>query len=243
LSTTVPRTGTFLGPLQEAVFAMPRRPAEVRILESLLRRDPRRFAWLILIVLVAAAILFLVDRFKPRPSPSTTAGPGDYLFCFWNVENFFDDNEDKYQREPDKDFDVWFARHGDMLDLKLKHLSETLIELNGGRGPDILAIAECKSERAAELLRDALNERLEDKSQHYRYVLYKDPHGGRHIATAIITRLPAISDRTRLLGNRQRILRGHIEVDGKELIVIASHWTSRVTEKEGEERKGHGRDD
>lgn len=222
---------------------MTRRTPDLRMLEALLRRDPRRLAWLLLIVVVAAAILFLVDSFKSRRTRSETAAPGEYLFCFWNVENLFDDELNGWGDRPDKEFDAWFAKNADVRKSKLDHLSEALVGLNGGRGPDILAIAECESERAAELLRDALNARLSGAADHYQHILFKDPHGGRHIATAIITRLPVIADRTRLLGRRQRILEGRIELNGHELVVIASHWTSRITEKEGEERKGHGRDD
>jgi endonuclease/exonuclease/phosphatase family metal-dependent hydrolase len=173
----------------------------------------------------------------------TDAASGEYLFCFWNVENLFDDKLDHYSHPPDREFDEWFAKNQDVRKEKYAHLSQVLMELNGGRGPDILAIAECESERAAELLCEALNARLGDESQHYQHVLYKDPHGGRHIATAIITRLPVAGARTHLLGHRQRILEGHIHVNGHDLVVIASHWTSRLTEKEGQERQGHGRDD
>ncbi len=172
-----------------------------------------------------------------------TAGPGEYLLCFWNVENLFDDRVDGYSHSPDREFDTWFAEQPEIRHQKYDHLSEALTSLNGGRGPDILAIAECESERAAELLRDALNSRLANEADHYQHILFKDPNGGRHIATAILTRLPVRADRTRLLGRRQRILRATIEVNGHELTVIASHWTSRVTEKEGDERKGHGRND
>jgi endonuclease/exonuclease/phosphatase family metal-dependent hydrolase len=189
------------------------------------------------------AILLLPGCQRLTNPATEAAGPGEYLFCFWNVENFFDNKLDGYSHQPDKEFDAWFAKDQAVRELKLKHLSEALLELNGGRGPDILAIAECETERAADLLRDALNKQLANKADPYRHVLYKDPHGGRHIATAIITRLPVQGDRTRLLGRRQRILEGRIEVNGHVLIVIASHWTSRISEKEGEERKGHGRSD
>src|SRR5262249_10335346 len=139
--------------MQEADGIMARRSPEYRILESLLRRDPRRFAWLLLLVIAAAAVLFLVDAIKSRRSSTTTetAAPGEYLFCFWNVENFFDDKLDGYSHQPDKEYDAWFAESPKFLNMKLDHLSEALIALNDGRGPDILAIAECESQRAAEL--------------------------------------------------------------------------------------------
>jgi len=188
--------------------------------------------------------VFILAGCSEQPEAATkTKGSGGYLFCFWNLENLFDDKVDGWTDKPDKEYDVWFAEHPDMLRLKLDHLSAALVEMNGGRGPDIMAIAECESERAAELLRDALNVRLSNEQDHYTHILFKDPKGGRRIATAIITRLPVVADRTHLLGKRQRILVGHIQINRHDLVVIASHWTSRLTEKEGEERQGHGRED
>jgi endonuclease/exonuclease/phosphatase family metal-dependent hydrolase len=51
---------------------------------------------------------------------------------------------------------------------------------------------------------------------------------GRHIAPAILTRLPVIRDKTRQHGRGQRIVEGHILVNGHELVVLAAHWTSRL---------------
>jgi endonuclease/exonuclease/phosphatase family metal-dependent hydrolase len=39
-----------------------------------------------------------------------------------------------------------------------------------------------------------------------------------------------------LLGKRQRILETHLTVNDHDLVVIASHWTSRVSDKEGDGR-------
>ena len=163
--------------------------------------------------------------------PSAAEG---YLFCFWNVENFFDDRKDGRKGPGDKEYDGWFADNPQILKHKLTKLTDALLKLNGGKGPDILALAEVESLRAAELLQQALNERLPDPSLHYQNVLMKEVAGGRHIATAIITRLPAVKNRTRSHGRRQRILEGHIQVDGHDLVVFASHWTSRLNQ--GSER-------
>ena len=75
-----------------------------------------------------------------------------YLFCFWNVENFFDDNNDGRKAAGDKVYDPWFAENPDILKLKLSRLTEVLLKMNGGKGPDIIALAEVETPRAAELL-------------------------------------------------------------------------------------------
>jgi endonuclease/exonuclease/phosphatase family metal-dependent hydrolase len=205
---------------------------------------------LVLAVLVPLAALVAVPvgctPVKPvAPSDGRTEGPyrsesGRYLFCFWNVENLFDDIDNNRQGPGDREFDPWFANNPDILRLKLSRLTEALIKVNDGKGPDILGLAEVESVRAAELLRDALNKRLKNESLHYTNILMKELTAGRHIAPAIITRLPVRRDRTRLLGKHLRILEGHLVVDGKELIVIASHWTSRVRKDTAKQRAKHG---
>jgi endonuclease/exonuclease/phosphatase family metal-dependent hydrolase len=166
-----------------------------------------------------------------------TGEAGDYQFCFWNVENLFDDHADTRPNEADKKYDEWFAADAGALKLKLAHLSDALLHMNDGRGPDIIALAEVENERAATLITGALNARIADRSQHYESILFKDPAGGRHIATTIITRLPVRGDKTRLLGRRLRILEGHLSVNGHDLVIVASHWTSRVSDKTGEGRE------
>ena len=61
----------------------------------------------------------------------------------------------------------------------------------------------------------------------------KEMNNGRHIAPAILTRLPVAADRTKAVGNRQRILEGHVVVDGHDLTLIVGHWTSRLPSKTG----------
>jgi endonuclease/exonuclease/phosphatase family metal-dependent hydrolase len=188
---------------------------------------------------VAGAVLLAGVAVGGCLHPAGEAGPhraDSYLFCFWNVENLFDDREDEHTNPADREFDRWFARDARALHLKLDHLSDALVHLNEGRGPDILAVAEVESVRAGTLLRDALNARLRDPALYYRHVLMKDLSAGRHIAPAILTRLPVEGDRTRLHGRRQRILEGHLRVNGHDLVVLASHWTSRLTDKEGKNR-------
>jgi endonuclease/exonuclease/phosphatase family metal-dependent hydrolase len=126
------------------------------------------------------------------------------------------------------------------LEAKLKHLCDVLVAMNNGRGPDILGVAEIESERAAQLLADTLNRRLRKPELAYKNVLYKRVVGGRHIATALLTRLPVVKDRTDLWDKRRRILKTVVRVNGHDLIVVVSHWTSRVTDHKGPGRAKYG---
>src|SRR6516165_7272483 len=155
-------------------------------------------ACFLLLLPLAIAALAGCNQATPAAKVAINSSTDGYLFCFWNLENFFDDKND------------------------------------GRRGPGILAMAEVESVRAGELLQNALNEKLVDPSLHYTNLLMKEVSSGRHIATAILTRLPVAKNKTRLQGKRQRILQGHIVVDGRELVVFASHWTSRM--RPGSER-------
>jgi endonuclease/exonuclease/phosphatase family metal-dependent hydrolase len=201
--------------------------------------DPGRYWPVGLVVLFVVLVVWWFSQAVHRPTddrPATASGSAaDYLFCFWNLENLFDDREDG-RAGPDRQYDTWFARDVAARHLKYDHLSEALVRMNHGRGPDLLACAEVESVRAAELLRDALNEHLPDKTLHYRTVLMKEVSGGRHIAPAIITRLPAIPEKTKLLDPEIRILESHVEVNNFDLTILASHWTSHVSDESGGKR-------
>jgi endonuclease/exonuclease/phosphatase family metal-dependent hydrolase len=196
--------------------------------------------WPLLLMLVCAGVLALVigQQFQNAPEQplhQETIAPqraerSEFFFCFWNVENFFDDRDDGRTGPGDREYDKWFAEHPEMLQQKLEHLTKALLALNDGKGPDILALAEVESPRAAELLQQALNKGLQERNvpDQYEHVLMKPVSAGRHIATAILTRLPVVGDRTRLLDKRLRILEGRIILDNKELILFASHWTSQL---------------
>jgi endonuclease/exonuclease/phosphatase family metal-dependent hydrolase len=201
-------------------------------------RTPRIRTWIIL-ALLAGLALALPGCGVP-PAPPAGGISGDYLFCFWNVENLFDDKLD-HRHGADTSYDRWFAEDAAARKEKLAHLSEALVKLNDGKGPDILAVAEVETVRAAELLRDALNDRLPGELR-YENVLMEEVSSGRHIAPAIITRLPVERGRTHLLDNRRRILEGHLVVNGHELVVIASHWTSRVSDEEGQGRDKYAKE-
>ncbi len=181
--------------------------------------------------IIVALFLVAAQGCQPAlPTNSLKTAQTEFVFCHWNVENFFDDHNDGRTGPGDKEYDSLFADNPELLKLKLAKLTEAILKMNGGKGPDILALVEVESVKAAELLQKALNDKLGDKAPHYENVLMKEVSAGRHIAPAILTRLPVIKDRTKSLDRNHRILVGHIMVNDHELIVIASHWTSRLQE-------------
>src|SRR5262249_13756087 len=161
-------------------------------------------------------VAFLAGCPVPRVAAPKEEG---YLFCFWNVENLFDDSDDGRTGPGDKEYDGWMAQNREVREKKLANLCEVLLgqDLSGGRGPDILAGAEVESDRAVEMLKEALNRRLSDPKLHYSNTLWKNAGGRRNIGTAVLTRLPVVGNRTQLLGRRVRILEGRVRVQEQEL--------------------------
>jgi hypothetical protein len=52
----------------------------------------------LVVILIAILVAYLWEQRQrpPGPGPGGGAawGPGQYVFCFWNVENLFDDRDD-----------------------------------------------------------------------------------------------------------------------------------------------------
>src|SRR5579864_104282 len=199
---------------------------------------------LLLIAVLVLIVLLLARRegwiqFHPggsnNPQPAaTTAQAGEYLFCFWNTENFFDDQHDK-RNHVDEEYDNWFANHPEDFRLKVTHLADILLQMNDGKGPDILAIVEVETIRAAEALRAELNSRLPAGATPYGEVQMKEVSAGRHIAPAVISRVPATGT-LQLHGKGLRILEAHITAANQDLEIIASHWTSQLSDKTDHKR-------
>src|SRR5262249_50677671 len=147
------------------------------------------------------------------------------VFMFWNVENLFDDVDDK-RNSIDDPYDNWFANDPATRQLKYDHLAGIILKQNGGKGPDVLVCVEGESVRAATLLKDTLNAKLPEGVSTYEHVAMKEVDGGRHIAPAVISKVPLDNARTALHGHDLRILEAHAVSNNHDLCVSASHWTS-----------------
>jgi endonuclease/exonuclease/phosphatase family metal-dependent hydrolase len=191
--------------------------------------------------LVAVSVFLIVHWSRTRPhseGPSSAPGapgPKTVVLCVWNVENLFDDRDDR-RRSPDEEFDSWFVNDSQARTRKYERLAEALVRLNAGHGPDILAANEVESLRALDLLRDSLNARLPDGAAPYEHLAMVELEAGRHIAPGLISRYPLHG--ARLLGRQQRILQASVSVNGHEMIVIASHWTSQISDRGDDESRG-----
>jgi endonuclease/exonuclease/phosphatase family metal-dependent hydrolase len=203
-----------------------------------------RIVLVVLVLVIAAAIYFSSRRPVDEPSPETSQpgtsdnvpppaaafppGSRDVSFCVWNMENLFDDREDQ-RRHPDDEYDRWFAEQPSTRMLKYQHLTEALLSMNGGLGPDIIVGNEAESMRSAELLKESLNGSLSANAVRYDQVAMKElSNAGRHIAPFVLSRLSLRN--VRLRGHRQRILEVHVVHNGHDLTLIASHWTSQLSD-------------
>lgn len=173
----------------------------------------------------------------PPTKAAFPPGTRPVVFCFWNVENLFDDHAD-HRRPPDKEYDDWFAHNAADREKKYAHLTQILLKMNGGKGPDILACCEVESPRAAEMLKDALNAALPAGAEPYQFVAMTDLDAGRHMAPCVISRLPIDPGSTHLLGSKLRILELRITGNGYGLLLVVSHWTSHLSDDGSDPHKG-----
>lgn len=198
------------------------------------------------VIAVVAGILLIAGLFAMRgerrdagpATPTAAVAPGEYLFAWWNVENLFDEIDDP---KSDDDSDDWFGRNPAAVRLKLDRLSEAILRMNLGRGPDILAMCEVENDRALAMLQEAINARCDGAGMpelKYPHRLIKEDRTGRGFAPALLSRLPIDANRARKPGGSLsgRMLVAPVRAPQGELIVFASHWTSRVTDKDGAKR-------
>lgn len=215
---------------------------QTQLLKALVRgfirgSTPAKIA--VIAILLAVAFVALV-YLKPPAAPPPEEGT--VVFMFWNVENLFDDRDDK-RNMIDEPYDDWMAKDDAARKLKQDHLTEMILKVNDGKGPDVFAGCEVESHRAAELLRDALNAKLPAGAAKYEHLAMKElePNAGRFIAPCIISRIPLDAARTKLMGRfNLRVLETHLTKNNADLRLVVSHWTSQRSD-DGT-KKGSGRD-
>jgi len=186
---------------------------------------------------LVAMMLFAYWKWAGEPPavPPTPPADGGYLFCSWNVENLFDDVDDPADRDADEN---WFGQNPAMVQAKLNRLREAILMQAGGRGPDILVMVEVENRNAAAMLQHVLNKNLPAELA-YNSLIFRENRTGRHIAPAILSRIPGRIDESLRFPATQRILAARFVVEGRPLTILASHWTSRLTDKVGTKRAAY----
>ena len=209
-----------------------------QLLTEFMRLSFRTRVALVVALVAIALVVYLVVRLStPRPPSAEIPGGSDAIvFCFWNLENLFDDRDDNWSHPADREFDDWMVGDSALREAKYKKLAAALLKMNAGRGPDIIAGCEVESLRAAELLRDALNAAVPEGATKYEHVAMKEVASGRHIAPCVISRYPLSG--ARLTDRQRRILEARVTVNNHELYLVASHWTSQQSDDGSRETGG-----
>jgi endonuclease/exonuclease/phosphatase family metal-dependent hydrolase len=219
---------------------------QFELLLRLLKQFPVKFAVPLLIILLLGTLLMTFEGCPKQEKktdqakeldPKPIATSNSIFFASWNVENFFDDLDDPLNDDSDEDL---FGKDPYLFNQKVERMTEVILSMNAGNGPDILVACEVESLRALEALRDKLNQSLSTtgKSSLYQHILFKADKTGRRFAPGIITKLDVIADRTQKLGKAglTRMLEGHLLANEHELVILAAHFTSRVTDERGDKR-------
>ncbi|MBI3181073.1 MAG: endonuclease/exonuclease/phosphatase family protein [Myxococcales bacterium] len=162
--------------------------------------------------------------------PREPCRPDELMVAHYNVENLFDTVDDPVTN--DQQFTAAGPTKYDeaQLELHIQNLSRVIREMNGGRGPDVLAMTEVENAAVVEKLR---TEGLADLG--YRPVAHVEDSDARGIEPALLTRYPVLGAPklhpvVNEAGKKFRgILQVDLDVNGRTLTVLVNHWpASRV---------------
>ena len=155
--------------------------------------------------------------------PLCAAAERQIVVAAWNVENLFDIYDD-----PDTEGDDAYTPAGwvhwtqNRYKTKLSRIASVIADIN----PDILCLSEVENKR---VLRDLVQLLAEDYKLRLDHIVHRDGEDFRGIDVAILARYePDRKCWTNAVSGQRDILACHFNIDGKELIVIANHWKSKL---------------
>lgn len=159
----------------------------------------------------------------------------DYYVAFWNVENLFDienapDRSDKLNRTLRSELKGWTPA---VLDRKLAQLGSIIVKMNGGRGPDLIGVAEIENRNVLE----GLCKTLEPLGRTYG-IAHADTSDQRGIDVAFIYDSAKFEPKEQFshyivkrVATRE-LFQVNFELKGtagpKLLVVVGNHWPSRL---------------
>jgi endonuclease/exonuclease/phosphatase family metal-dependent hydrolase len=153
----------------------------------------------------------------------------ELLAAFWNVENLFDTGDDAAV-EGDEEFTPearkrWTPQR---FDRKLDNLARVIRAMKGGKGPDLLGLAEVENRAVL----DALVAKLAPLGRDYK-IIHKDSPSDRGIDCALFydagmfTLEREAFDRVDALRTRD-VVEARLVRNGRPLTVFVNHWPSRA---------------
>ena len=155
-------------------------------------------------------------------------------FCaFWNVENLLDIQDsprrsEKLQRALNYELQNWTA---DLLQQKIRQLAAVIMQMNEGRGPDLLGLCEVENQAVLQQLVQA----VDLPSRQYK-IAHADTADHRGIDVAFLydsTQFEAGEQFSHCIVKRSATrdlfqVNFQTRAEGKLLVVIGNHWPSRL---------------
>lgn len=180
----------------------------------------------------APSVKQVLEQAKAAPGNARVKEPWDALppnrmmAMALNAENLFRESDD-----PNRDDSEFLPAAGYTKEKFYEHLDnigELIKSVNGGRGPEILALTEVEDKRALEKL---VGNELEGMG--YHTIALEEGHDRRGIDVGLVTKYPLWPrSAPRLVfppgdtAGQRGILRTELEVNGKKTVVYVNHWKS-----------------
>ncbi len=176
-------------------------------------------------------LLFLSFIITSCSSYSTLSGGKSLFVAFYNVENYFDTQDDP--AIDDAEFLPSSERewNDEKFNLKTENLAKVIASMNGGRGPDVIGLAEVENKGVLETLTSALSKNYQQQYE----IVHKDSPDGRGIDVALIFKKGHLdfvkTESYRIELNDKYPTRDVMQVvlkaGGTDLNLFINHWPSR----------------
>jgi predicted extracellular nuclease len=161
--------------------------------------------------------------------------PSTYYVAWWNLENLFDEENAPLSRRPEKvartikkDIAGWTPERRDK---KIAQLASVIVQMNGGKGPDVLGVCEVENHYVLDLLVAAIKDRL--PSRVYG-IVHADTDDARGIDVAFLydPEVLTAGETFYHVVMRRNATREIVQVNfqtakGRTWVLFGNHWPSR----------------
>jgi hypothetical protein len=163
--------------------------------------------------------------------------PSTYYLAWWNLENLFDEENAPPSRRPEKvarviknDIKGWTP---ELRDRKISQLASAIVQMNGGKGPDLLGVCEVENRFVLDLLVKAIKDLLPSRSYG---IVHADTDDARGIDVAFLYDPGVLNvppDATffhvvmRRTATREIVQVNFQTTKGRTWALFGNHWPSR----------------